>query len=482
VIALELQQPEQLSPSELAARVREETKRYLSGRRGDERYCLELIRRAVANQDVDAAWASLYAQFSPLVYSWLARQERGREALAAEGADEMINRVFFKAWMALLARTQQFASVGAFLSYMRLCANTVMADWRRDSPPEVSREEEESRGAQADGGRAREAGLLGIVEEERAASNDPAAVVMARLAFFELYEIVQDEAQDEEERALIYLSLLCKLPPRTISHRWPTLFPSAEDVYRIKRNVVERLRRNERLRAYVLARDADEEGGRSPASQKPSSPVAEHARDEQGELLAATQRDLVHLLAEHTLLEARRGVARVVEQQTRSIIDAIDVRTFGGVCLKKQVAFCNKERCRRCQEGLGHGPYWYAYTIIGARTVRTYLGKDLSQVEWAGDRPSYRRARTSVAERQQKVTYHLQVSFCGKQNCQRCQEGTGHGPYWYKYSIVNGRTVRAYVGKSCPASDPPALPGAGIPAAQQAASLRAIARYGQTPS
>jgi DNA-binding SARP family transcriptional activator len=50
-----------------------------------------------------------------------------------------------------------------------------------------------------------------------------------------------------------------------------------------------------------------------------------------------------------------------------------------------------------------------------------------------------------------KITYHQQVSYCGKPQCGRCREGIGHGPYWYAYQTVNGRTVRTYVGKHLPA-------------------------------
>jgi DNA-binding SARP family transcriptional activator/Tfp pilus assembly protein PilF len=50
-----------------------------------------------------------------------------------------------------------------------------------------------------------------------------------------------------------------------------------------------------------------------------------------------------------------------------------------------------------------------------------------------------------------KITYHQQVSYCGKPNCRRCREGIGHGPYWYAYQTINGRTIRTYVGKHPPA-------------------------------
>ncbi len=51
---------------------------------------------------------------------------------------------------------------------------------------------------------------------------------------------------------------------------------------------------------------------------------------------------------------------------------------------------------------------------------------------------------------QGKITYHQQVTYCGKPRCRKCREGIGHGPYWYAYQIVNGQTTRTYIGKRLP--------------------------------
>ena len=68
-----------------------------------------------------------------------------------------------------------------------------------------------------------------------------------------------------------------------------------------------------------------------------------------------------------------------------------------------------------------------------------------------------------------KVSYHQQVSYCGKPRCKRCREGVGHGPYWYAYQTVDGRTTRSYVGKHLP---PEAQAAMGVakqpPTAQEA--------------
>ncbi len=49
-----------------------------------------------------------------------------------------------------------------------------------------------------------------------------------------------------------------------------------------------------------------------------------------------------------------------------------------------------------------------------------------------------------------RVTYHQQVSYCGKPSCRKCRQGVGHGPYWYAYHTVDGQTTRTYIGKRLP--------------------------------
>lgn len=48
------------------------------------------------------------------------------------------------------------------------------------------------------------------------------------------------------------------------------------------------------------------------------------------------------------------------------------------------------------------------------------------------------------------ITYHQQVTRCGKPRCRKCREGIGHGPYWYAYQTINGQVKRQYIGKTLP--------------------------------
>lgn len=46
----------------------------------------------------------------------------------------------------------------------------------------------------------------------------------------------------------------------------------------------------------------------------------------------------------------------------------------GKVTYRQQYTRCGKERCRKCKEGDGHGPYWYAYWSENGRTISKYIG------------------------------------------------------------------------------------------------------------
>jgi predicted ATPase/Tfp pilus assembly protein PilF len=83
-----------------------------------------------------------------------------------------------------------------------------------------------------------------------------------------------------------------------------------------------------------------------------------------------------------------------------------------------------------------------------------------------------------------KLTYRQQMNFCGKPRCRKCQQGIGHGPYWYSYQVVDGRAIRKYIGKNLPpgaqaptSQKPPAI--AANPAATRLADMR-DARESQT--
>jgi len=121
-----------------------------------------------------------------------------------------------------------FNSLAAVLKYLKMCVHSVIAD--------------EVRSRQA---RQYEEALESI--EHEPASDDPADDVVSNISAQGLWQVIQEELNGEDERVLIYLAYIHGMKPSEISSQHSRLFPSVEDVYRIKRNVLERLRRNRRL-------------------------------------------------------------------------------------------------------------------------------------------------------------------------------------------------------------------------------------------
>ncbi|BCL77871.1 tetratricopeptide repeat protein [Ktedonobacteria bacterium brp13] len=75
-----------------------------------------------------------------------------------------------------------------------------------------------------------------------------------------------------------------------------------------------------------------------------------------------------------------------------------------------------------------------------------------------------------------KKTYHQQVSYCGKPRCKRCRDGVGHGPYWYAYQTVDGRTMRTYIGKHLPPEAQADMLGVELSAVAQSSDHEQVVR------
>jgi hypothetical protein len=221
---------EQWTVSELARCCSEETARFLKQNTSNDRYCMELFRRAIIQRD-DDAWSCLYQQYAPLVLTWINQHQSASPLLAQDGSRPLVNMVFAKFAQALTpAKISNFDSLAAVLKYLKMCVHSVVADEVRARQMQQLEE------------------ALEDIEHEPAAA-DPAEAVVAHISAQALWQVIQEELNGEEERILIYLAYIQGLKPGEISLRYRHLFPAVEDVYRIKRNVLERLRRNRRLQA-----------------------------------------------------------------------------------------------------------------------------------------------------------------------------------------------------------------------------------------
>jgi hypothetical protein len=219
--------------SELAMACRQETEKFRRGEPSVDSFCFELFRRAVCERD-QLAWQAVLTQYRGVVLTWVQRQ-----GAAADEVDFWINRAFDRFWSAVgPERFPMFGGLSSVLRYLQMCAASAVLDDARsrrgglveslDHGHEVSGTERQS----ADEGA------------------DVEAQAVGRLSGQELWETVTRELADEAERAIVYLSFALDLKPGEIYERRPELFGSVSDVYRIKRNVIDRLRRSQAIRRF----------------------------------------------------------------------------------------------------------------------------------------------------------------------------------------------------------------------------------------
>lgn len=99
----------------------------------------------------------------------------------------------------------------------------------------------------------------------------------------------------------------------------------------------------------------------------------------------------------------------------------------GKIIYRQQYTRCGKERCRKCREGEGHGPYWYAYWNENGRTKSKYIGLQLP--------PELAQAQNGTAERKVEVsppvsldipasTVQLRIYVLGQFRLEHRQQGT----------------------------------------------------------
>jgi hypothetical protein len=221
-----------LDPSvfELARRCREETLRFLKGESRDDSFCFEIFQRAVVHRD-DDAWDAIVAQYRGIVLAYVGRHTAA--AMLHESDDYWVNRAFQRFWSAVGAdRFSQFPDLPALLKYLKLCVHSVLMDDVRARRTASQTPLEE-------------------LPETLAAHTDVGHSVIGKLAGEQLWGAISRELQDEAEERVIYLSFARDMKPADIVERCPGLFASVADVYRIKRNVLERLRRSAEIRAFL---------------------------------------------------------------------------------------------------------------------------------------------------------------------------------------------------------------------------------------
>jgi hypothetical protein len=219
----------ELTTTEVIQNTHREIMQFLHKQQTGDACAHELFRRAIALRD-EQAWVGIYELYHVVVGSWILRQV---PTLQSNDLAVLVNEVFAKfSWSISPRKLRDFPCVQALLAYLKRCAGSVVADYRRSCLARAQEEPMES-----------------VTQEPML--DDFAASVVDQLAAQEVWAVLSCAVTAHEERLILVLVCALGLAPRELQQRYPDLYASVQDIYRIKRSVLERLRRNKALHGLV---------------------------------------------------------------------------------------------------------------------------------------------------------------------------------------------------------------------------------------
>jgi RNA polymerase sigma factor (sigma-70 family) len=212
----------EISPSQLAARCRN-----IQPDGSHEPFCFELVRRAIV-EGSSLCWYYLHNQYYSLVRYWVSR----RAPPDPDTIDDLTQDALSAFWRSYtpdkLARAR---GLGDVLAYLKSCAASAAAQARRKAKRNVVEAEWDER-----------------VVDACVSTRSAEASALQQLADQRLWAVIEACCNDERERLVARLIFVEGIKPRHVAERFPDLFPDVSDVYRVKRNLLERLRRDPNLR------------------------------------------------------------------------------------------------------------------------------------------------------------------------------------------------------------------------------------------
>lgn len=208
----------QMNLALLADRCTDEMKLHRRKEAYDDRFCLEIFRRAII-QRLDQAWEVLQQRFGETVRIWLHSHASNDVALMRDTEENYVAQTFSRFWFAVRDQQLEFSSLNAALSYLHATLNGILTDTLRSHL------------------RSREVPIPEVGFSKEPVSEDSVDTSS-------VWQSIQSLLSDQREQRVAYLLYYCGLKPREIVTRCPQEFDDIKEVYRLNHNIVERLRRN----------------------------------------------------------------------------------------------------------------------------------------------------------------------------------------------------------------------------------------------
>ena len=183
-----------------------------------EGYCLELLRRIIAEGDQEAR-AELQQRWNEILLEWLHSHPSRAVACRWESEEYYIAMAFERLWQAASEGQVRYQALAEVLTYLRACLNGIILETLRTN----SRPGESSRPRPGEPGKP-------DVDDCADAS--------------EIWARLQAMLADQREQRLAYLLYHCGLGPGEIVRFYPQEWSDVQEIHCLRRAILERLLSN----------------------------------------------------------------------------------------------------------------------------------------------------------------------------------------------------------------------------------------------
>lgn len=225
-----------LQLDDLAAECTAQAQRFreLGADEADPRYCYELFRRAVVDRD-EGAWLHVYTTYEQQVIRWV--RQCGNYHATGQDAEFFVSIIYTKFWRAVRPEqfTERMPTLGAVLAYLKCCVQTTLIDYIRSRRRDTMLED------------------LGELERVNVHLSEVRPIENRTGGRFErkrLWEQVSALLRSDQERIVLEEAFLLNKKASHIYADHDDVFDDVNTVYRVKENLLKRLRRNSDLAAW----------------------------------------------------------------------------------------------------------------------------------------------------------------------------------------------------------------------------------------
>ncbi len=199
---------DQIKLTTLADLCTDELRRYRCNEPANDRYFVELLRRAIV-EHTDHARSLLQQCLSESIRTWIQSHPNRDVTLLHDSEENFIAQTFSRFWYAVHNQHVEFTTLSLALRYLRATLNGILIDTQRSQW---------------------RLQLRGVSLPEPGCSKELAAE--KPIDAQKIWKIIESLLFDARERRIAYLLYFCGLKPREIVIRCPKEFDDVKEIYR----------------------------------------------------------------------------------------------------------------------------------------------------------------------------------------------------------------------------------------------------------